>query len=113
MPYIVRDSSGKIIRASVQTLPGAQVLPFDHPDLIAFLRDNGQDPARIEEALAELRRTDLDMSRAVEDVVMVLLKKNILKMNDLPKAVQDKMSYRLKLRLAIQDTLEQAGQRSG
>lgn len=108
MPHVLRDANGKIYRASVRPVPGAEVLPYGHPDVVAFLRDNGQDPSRVEEALAELRRTDADMSRAVEDVVMALLKKNILKMNDLPNAVQDKMSSRARLRVLMQDSFDQA-----
>lgn len=88
------------------------MVPYDHPDLLAFLKNNGQDPAKIDEALGELRRTDVDMSRAIEDVVMALLKKNILKMTDLPKAVQDKMAYRVGLRVRIQETFDQASGQS-
>ena len=48
------------------------------------------------------------MARAVEDIIMVLLKKNILKLSDLPKPVQDRMALRVKLRVLIQDIYEQA-----
>lgn len=112
MPYVIRDESGKIIRATVQTVHGAEMLPYNHPDLLSFLKENGQDPKKIDDALDELRRTDPDMSRAIEDVVMVLFKKNILKMSDLPKPVQEKMAYRVKLRVTIQETLDQASSRS-
>ena len=113
MPYVLRDSDGKICRASVRQLHGAEILPYNHPDLVDFLKTNGQDPSVIENSLAELRRTDADMSRAVEDVVMALLKKNILKMTDLPKPVQEKMALRVKWRVIIQDSFDQAsGQNS-
>lgn len=108
MPYIVKDSSGKITRATVQALHGAEMVPYDHPDLIAFLERNGQSIQKIEETLAELRRTDGEMARAVEDVVMALLKKNVLKMSDLPKPVQDRMAMRVKLRMSIQEAFDQA-----
>ena len=48
------------------------------------------------------------MARAVEDVIMVLLKKNLFKMTDLPKPVQDRMSFRVKQRVLIQDIYDQA-----
>lgn len=113
MPFITRDASGKIIRATTQPMPGAEAVPYDHPDLVAFVSVNGQDPAKIDEALAELRRTDADMSRAVEDVVMALLKKNVLKMTDLPKAVQEKMARRVKLRVMIQECYDRASGNTG
>ncbi len=112
MPYIIRDASGKVTRATVQAIHGAEMVPYNHPDLVAFLQANGQEPTKVEEALSELRRTDAEMSRTVEDVVMVLLKKNILKMSDLPKPVQEKMAYRVKLRITIQETFDQASGQS-
>ena len=113
MPFILRDPSGKITRASVQALHGAEMVPYNHPELVTFLSGNGQDPQKIEEALSELRRTDAEMSRAVEDVVMALLKKSVLKMTDLPKPVQDRMAFRVKLRVMIQDSFDQASGQSG
>jgi len=112
MPYIKRDAAGKITHATIQGIHGSEMVPYDHPDLIAFLRDNGQDPKKIDEALDELRRTDADMSRAIEDVVMALLKKNILKMTDLPKPVQERMAYRVKLRVMVQEIYDQASGQS-
>lgn len=108
MPYIVRDDNGKVTRASARQIIGAEGVPYDHPDLVNFLRERGQDPQKVDEALADLRKTDAEMMRAVEDVIMALLKKNILKMTDLPKPVQDRMSMRVKLRVIIQDIYDQA-----
>ena len=108
MPYIFRDANGKITRATVRQIIGAEMVPYDHPDLVAFLRANGQNPDTVSESLVELRKTDVEMSRAVEDVVMALLKKNVLKMSDLPKPVQERMANRVKLRMIIQDVYEQA-----
>jgi hypothetical protein len=108
MPYILRDAEGQISRVSVRALPGAEALPHAHPDVVAFLAEKGQDPAKVASALAELKQSDADMARAIEDVIMALLKKNLLKMTDLPKPVQDRMTNRTRLRVMIQDAYEQA-----
>jgi len=108
MPFIVRDPFGKITRATVHPLPGAEMVSYQDPDLVAFLGDNGQNPKVIDDALAELRRTDGEMARAVEDVVTALLKKNVLKLTDLPKPVQDRIALRVRLRVTIQDALDRA-----
>lgn len=108
MPYVTRDATGKIIKATTRTIPNAEILPYNNPELQEFLKQRGQNPQLIDDALAELRRTDGDMSRAVEDVIMALLKKNILKMTDLPKPVQDRMALRVRLRAQIQDAYDQA-----
>ena len=112
MPYIFRDKDGKITKASVRMLAEGEMVPHNSPEIIEFLRSRGQDPAIVEQALAELRRTDNEMARAVEDVIMVLLKKNLLKMTDLPKPVQDRMSFRVKQRVLLQDIYDQASARA-
>ena len=111
MPYILRDAAGAVSKVSARTLMGGELVPHNHPDVIAFLKQRGQDPADVEFALGELRRTDHEMARAVEDVIMVLLKKNLFKMTDLPKPVQDRMSFRVKQRVLIQDIYDQASAR--
>lgn len=108
MPYVIRDAQGKVIKASARVLSGGELLPHSHPEVVAFLKSRGQNPSDIESALSELRRTDAEMSRAIEDVIMVLLKKNILRMTDLPKPVQERMSSRVKQRVLIQDIYDQA-----
>jgi hypothetical protein len=108
MPYIFRDEHGKVTKASARAIHGAELVPHNHPEVVEFLKSRGQDPKHIEEALTELRRTDVEMSRAIEDVIMALLKKNILKLTDMPKAVQDRMALRVKLRLQIQEVYDQA-----
>jgi len=108
MPYIHRDENGKITKASARALIGAELLPHNHPEVVAFLKQRGQDPQQVEEALSELRRTDNEMARAIEDVIIVLLKKNLFKMTDLPKPVQDRMNFRVRQRVLIQDIYDQA-----
>lgn len=108
MPYITRDSRGVVIRAALQPMHGAEMVPYSHPDLVVFLEKNGLKMQDIDNALAELRKTDGDMARAVEDVIMALFKKNILKMSDLPTPVQNKVAQRVKLRLYIQEAFDKA-----
>lgn len=108
MPYIQRNETGKIFKVSARTLVGGELLPHNHPEVVDFLKQRGQDPQQVELALAELRRTDGEMARAVEDIIMVLLKKNLFKMTDLPKPVQDRMAFRVKQRVLIQDIYDQA-----
>ncbi len=108
MPYIIRDGSGQITKISVRTVPGAEMVPHDHPEILKFLEERNISRGLITEAISELRRTDNEMSRAVEDVITALLKKNILKMGDLPKAVQDRIAHRVKMRIQIQDTYDRA-----
>ena len=36
MPYVLRNSSNVIIKASTQSIPGATLIPYDHPDMVAY-----------------------------------------------------------------------------
>jgi len=108
MPYITRNNENEIINATAQEIYGAALVPYDDPDLLDFLEKNGQDPKKILNTLDELRKSDAAMARAVEDVINALLKKNLLKMIDLPKPVQDRMAKRIKLRMEIENTLHKA-----
>lgn len=108
MPYILRDAFGKITKVTTQPVHGAEMASYDHPDVQSFLKSGGQDPKDIDRALGELRRTDADMTRAVEDVITALLKKSVLKMTDLPKPVQERMALRVRLRVQIQEAFDRA-----
>jgi hypothetical protein len=108
MPYILRDAFGKITKVTTQPVHGAEMVSYDNPEVQTFLSSGGQDPKDIDRALGELRRTDADMTRAVEDVITALLKKNVLKMTDLPKPVQERMALRVRLRVQIQEAFDRA-----
>ncbi|MGE3769380.1 MAG: hypothetical protein AB7G06_00315 [Bdellovibrionales bacterium] len=108
MPYVLRDANGNINKVSSIAIPGGEGLAADHPDLLKFLNTRGVDPTTVEHAIKELRRTDNEMSRAIEDVITALLKKNLLKMTDLPKAVQDRIALRISLRMQIQQIYDRA-----
>lgn len=109
MPYIFRDPESKAItKATIRQVPGAEFVPHSNPELLAFMASRGIDSALIQNSLDELKRTDMDMSRAVEDVITALLKKNILKMTDLPKAVQDRIALRVKMRVQIAEAYDRA-----
>ena len=69
-----------------------QVPPND-PELRAFLQDAGNDQAR--ERLSE---PDLEMVRVIEDLVDVLIGKNVFNFTDLPRIAQKKLLNRRQLR---------------
>jgi hypothetical protein len=108
MPFILRNPAGKIVRASVRPLVGGEALPHHNPEVLQFLLDHQQDPQQVVDALAELQITDGEMARAIEDIVIILLKKNIFKMSELPRPVQDRMALRTKLRTKIEETYDKA-----
>ena len=57
------------------------------------------DPAA--QAKAELAESDSDMARIVEDLINVMLTKDLITESDIPQSAQDKMARRAKLRARL------------
>ncbi|MGQ0502554.1 MAG: hypothetical protein ACT4P0_08140 [Panacagrimonas sp.] len=91
--YVRRDGAGQIVSISPSRLPDhdERCAP-DHPDLAAFVQLllPGK-PAFLE--------SDLALIRVVEDLVDVLIHKDVLKLTDLPERVQEKLQARRRLRM--------------
>lgn len=93
MPFVTRDPSGRIVALSEDPpSDGAEHLAAGHPEVLAFLFRDGDDPQ------ARLFASDLALIRVVEDLVEVLVKKHVIALTDLPGAAQDKLMGRRSLR---------------
>ena len=95
MPYVLRNKDGDIV--SLRQAPdetSKEYLPPTHKDIVDFLtKDNGEEVTK--DALSE---SDQDFMRATEDLIHLLIEKNIILFTELPPAVQAKMAGREKLR---------------
>ncbi|RED54263.1 hypothetical protein [Aestuariispira insulae] len=95
MPYVIRDGSNEIIGLSVEPVGAKpELLPDDHPDVVAFRRNARHSKS----AQEELLESDLAMARIIEDLIDVLISKNIINFTDLPLPAQRKLTGRQKLR---------------
>ncbi|MEK6664587.1 MAG: tryptophan synthase subunit beta like protein [Pseudomonadota bacterium] len=95
MPYVRRSESGKIIAASNEPLEGAcEQLAADAPELRAFIEDLAGENNIFESS-------DMKMIRAIEDVIDLLISKNVICITDLPAAVQSKLMERRSLRHSL------------
>ncbi|KAF0192181.1 MAG: hypothetical protein FD165_1249 [Gammaproteobacteria bacterium] len=95
MPYITRDTSGKIMALYGEQRPDAtEELPIEHPDLQPLL-----DQLRlVRQAKDQLSSLDSNMVRVIEDLVDVLIEKKVILATDLPHAAQEKLLGRQRLR---------------
>jgi hypothetical protein len=96
MPFIRRSADGLI--DSLHRHPSETAREFladDHPEVRAFL---GPSPAARE---AEFNRLDADFVRVIEDVVDVLIMKNVINITDLPAEAQTKLFARKTFRERI------------
>jgi len=91
MPYVQRNAHGQI--DSVQRQPGPKAiefLEFSDPELQAFL-GQASEPENFE-------RLDAGFVRVVEDLIDVLLAKNLITITDLPPQAQAKLFARKSFR---------------
>ena len=95
MTYIVRGEHGRIVAASNEPLDGpCEQMAADSPELRAFIEDLGGENRVFESS-------DMKMIRAIEDVIDLLISKNVICITDLPAAVQTKLMERRSLRHSL------------
>ncbi len=102
MPFIKRDDSGAIfsIKREADT-EHSEFLTPTHPEIVTFLTSTDTSEQTAKAALSE---SDQDFARATEDLIYLLIKKNMILFTDLPPEVQAKMSGREKLRSNLNDS---------
>jgi len=95
MPYVNRNERGDVIQLlDMPNKESCEWLEVDHFDVIEFLRQSPQ----ANELKKSLSSSDSDMVRVVEDLVDLLMEKQVFVFTELPEAVQDKLNRRKKLR---------------
>jgi hypothetical protein len=103
MPYIRRDSNGSILSLT-QTMDSLHQ-EYIHPtekELIEFLTGKEQ----IDLSKSALAESDKDIARVTEDLINLLISKNIILFTELPEAVQQKLLGREKLRSNLTGVME-------
>jgi hypothetical protein len=98
MPYVSRDASGLVTGIFLKSQPNVtEFLPNDHPDILRFF--GGVLPQNItNNALMDLTQSDIDFIRVIEDLVDILVNKNVITFTDLPPKVREKIVNRLDAR---------------
>ncbi|MEO1082532.1 MAG: tryptophan synthase subunit beta like protein [Pseudomonadota bacterium] len=90
MVWVQRDARGKLSGVSLEEMPGfTEQLPDDDAEVLAFVADLDQ---------SGLARSDLDFVRVLEDLLEVLIRKNLLLFTELPEQAQQKILQRRALR---------------
>ena len=97
MPYIRRREDGSI--EAVFDTPQADAneeLPSNAPELLLFLFSNSD---------AQWIYSDLALARVLEDLIVILMDKNVISFSDLPPAAQQKLISRRGLRQELDKEL--------
>jgi hypothetical protein len=91
MPYVRRDATGRIVAVSLEPLPGFDTRAVEGGEIAEF----GE---ALVDARGRLQETDLDVVRVLDDLVNLLVDKNVIRFTDLPEAAQSKLIARRGLR---------------
>lgn len=90
--YVRRDASGQIVSVSREANPEhAESCPPDRPDVALFIQ-------RLSPRQAAMLESDLSLIRALEDLIDALIRKDVLRLTDLPDSVQAKLLSRRRMR---------------
>ena len=98
MLYAKRDKDGSI--TSLQTKATAEVkerVSTDDPEVLEFLNQHSKS-TDLKQILTE---SDIKLARVVEDLIDLLIDKNIIMLTELPEAAQLKLVSRRRVRNAI------------
>ncbi len=94
MRYVIRDDEGVITAVFAESQSGAEALPTQDPELVAFLVGGDSEMA----LRSHLASTDSELLRIVEDLVNVLIDQNVILLTDFPEPAQSKLLHRQSIR---------------
>ncbi|QLG87257.1 hypothetical protein HQ393_02765 [Chitinibacter bivalviorum] len=97
MIFVERNARGEIIAIYQEERAGAtEQLAHNDPSVLHFLGSTNTD----------LSHSDIVLIRVIEDLVDVLIQKNLLRLTDLPVAAQEKLLSRKTLRKRLSNSLD-------
>lgn len=100
MPYVARNAEGTIVAVSlVATAEIAEHVEPDSRELHDFLAHMRK--GELTDTLEWLVESDLKMVRVLEDLIEVLIQRNVINFTDLPLAAKNKLLQRRSLRESL------------
>ena len=92
--YVKKDSNGEVIAISLEPSDGSTIADTSDPAVKAFLTKANLDIS----AGAQLRSSDADSVRIIEDLVDTLIARGVIRFTDLPNPAQERLLERKLLR---------------
>jgi hypothetical protein len=95
--YIKRNAEGELLRVQPEPFEGMNgELHADSEEARSWFSNQN-----VESSLLQLKQSDLDMIRVLDDLIQVLTSKGIIRVTDLPAAAQAKLKDRSSARVAL------------
>ena len=89
MPFLLRKADGSPLSLYREPQPGADWVAADHPDVLSFMDGD---------LSSGFARLDASLIRVVEDLVDVLISRELIRITDLPLEAQEKLFSRKSFR---------------
>ncbi len=100
--YVKRNDQGEVIALSSELKMGYELITADEA-MDVFKRIY---PEAIKMQVShELHHTDTQMIRVIEDLIELLIAKNVIQLTELPRAAQQKIFNRKKIRRLLSDAI--------
>ncbi|MHC8398327.1 tryptophan synthase subunit beta [Pseudomonas sp. MDT1-17] len=97
MFYVQRDAQGQLVRVEAAAYAEAtETLAADHHEIQSWYANEV-----METSLKQLKQSDLEMIRVLDDLIQVLTSKGVIRVTDLPAAAQAKLMDRNQAREAL------------
>ncbi|KHK61679.1 MULTISPECIES: hypothetical protein [Pseudomonas] len=97
MFYVQRDAQGLLVRVEATAYAEAtETLPADNHEIQDWFANQA-----VENSLKQLKQSDLEMIRVLDDLIQVLTTKGVIRVTDLPAAAQAKLMDRNQAREAL------------
>lgn len=90
MPFIIRDETGAIAGVLNQPVEGGEELADDNEELMAFVRATAPS-ASVDDQWVN---SDLGLARVMEDLIDILIERNVINFTDFPDGAQKKLLER-------------------
>ena len=94
MPYVKRDEQGRIIAVNLEPGDDLMEVPSGSPELLEFMRRMGLEQSTLEQS-------DMRLVRVLEDLIDLLIARDVIRFTDLPLPAQEKLMERRSMRQTL------------
>lgn len=94
MPYVKRDPQGRIVAATLEPDDGFSDISGGAPELQEFMHRMGQEQNTLEQS-------DMRLVRVLEDLIDLLIDRDVIRFTDLPLPAQEKLMARRTMRQSL------------
>jgi hypothetical protein len=94
MPYVKRDGQGRITALNLEPGDGLEEIPSSSPELLDFMHGMGLEQST-------LQQSDMRLVRVLEDLIDLLIDRDVIRFTDLPLPAQEKLMERRSIRQSL------------